>query len=75
MLFRSDDAIYYLKKVLEINPESEMGIYELAFCYEINKLLIDNNGNNEALKLLKSLLVEKYSSLIKNYKTYHIFRN
>ena len=46
-----------------------------AFCDEINKLLIDNNGNNEALKLLKSLLVEKYSSLIKNYKTYHIFRN
>ncbi len=32
---RFSDAIFYLKKAIEINPENEAALYELAFCYEL----------------------------------------
>lgn len=32
-----DEAIAFLKKALEINPENEDAIYEIAYCFELGK--------------------------------------
>ena len=36
-----EDSIFYLKKAVEINPENEIALFELAFCYDVSKQLED----------------------------------
>jgi tetratricopeptide (TPR) repeat protein len=49
-----EDAMFCLKKTININPSNNAALYELAFCYEVN------SKDNEAVEFFNSFL-DKHS--------------